>query len=185
MLKLLRFPLLLVAFATSLHAQTAADPRVAQIDALAQKIEATAAARPAQTAPKADDAATAENPEKIVATWADDSHANLLLLRHEANSGQVKTENRFYFEAGKIVLWQALRDDTQATQSPRARKRLTQYYCADGKVFQILEKAAAAGENLDNQTFTPVPVADIAAMTEFLNRKFQHLLEAFQKAEGN
>lgn len=184
-LSLLALALALAAL-PSLFAQTPAqntpqpaENPVARLDSMRLQWEAALPSLATQTAERGDEYHT----DKVFAHYFSEvSPDKMAVLRNELSSGGSRTENRFYLQAGKVFCWSLYREDK--SDSPRARKRLTHYYCENGVVFHVSEKSVPAQESLDSQVFTTVSIADPKSMTEFMNRKFQHLLDAFQKVNS-
>lgn len=151
--------------------------RAAQLDSMAQKLDTALSTLTTQAATRGDE----YHSDKVFAHYfSEASLDNLAVLRNELEGESSRIENRFYLSAGKIFCWSLLREE-KSKDSPRARKRLTRYYCENGVIFHVIEKSVPAQESLENQEFVVVPVAEAKAMTEFMNRKFQHLLDAFQQ----
>lgn len=149
--------------------------KIAQLDSAVAVIENSLEKFELKTAERAD----GSNQEKLFAHLAD---ANFALLRNEMSNSNGLTENRFYLSDGQVFCWSLLRQDSP--KSARPQKRLTIYYCENGKIFTALQKRAAAGAALEGVEFEPATLDDAASMTEFMLRKFQSLREPFGKATG-
>lgn len=163
------------------NAPEPAGNHVSRLDSMRLQWEAALPSLVTQTAERGDE----DHADKVFAHYfSEASPDSLAVLRNELTGAGSRTENRFYLSAGKVFCWSLYREDN--ADSPRARKRLTRYYCEGGVIFHVVEKSVPVQENLDNQEFTIVSIADAKSMTEFMNRKFQHLLDAFRKTNtGN
>jgi hypothetical protein len=152
--------------------------RVAQIDSIVGMMEASLDAYSPQTADRND----GTNTEKVFAYFAKDSETeNLQIVKNELVNLNGRTENHFYQNAaGSVFCWTLYREET-TKQSPRPRKRFTKYYLENGVVFHAIERVAPIQEDLTVQSFGVLPITEVSSMSEFMNRKFQHILDAFKQ----
>ncbi len=160
------------------------ETRTSLIDSAVAEIKASLETFTLKNADRTD----GSNKEKVFGYLAEGAENNQFsLLRNEMENSNGLTHNRFYLRDGKIFCWILFRQET-AAQNPRARKRQTIYYCDGGKIFHAIQKKALLNENLDDAPFELANLDDLVSMTEFMNRKFQSLAEAFSpvaKASDN
>jgi hypothetical protein len=151
--------------------------RVARIDSIVGMMEVSLEALSIQTAERND----GTNQEKVFAYFAKESQSDSLqLVRNELVNLNGRTENHFYQTAGQVFCWTLYREET-TKQSPRPRKRFTKYYLENGQVFHAIERVAPINEDLTVQSFAVLPIAEVSTMSEFMNRKYQHILDAFKQ----
>jgi hypothetical protein len=151
--------------------------RVARIDSIVGTMEASLETYSVQTADRND----GSNQEKVFAYSLKDapSEGNQI-VRNELVNSNGRTENHFYHASGQVLCWTLYREET-TKQSPRPRKRFTKYYFEDGVVFHSVERVAPISEDLEAQGFVPLPISEVSTMSEFMNRKYQHILDAFNQ----
>jgi hypothetical protein len=151
--------------------------RVARIDSIIENMEASIGNFSLQTADRND----GTNDEKVFAYFSKESQSDsLLVVRNELVNLNGRTENHFYQTAGQVFCWTLYREET-SKQSPRPRKRFTKYYLENGQVFHAIERVTPIQEDLTVQSFAVLPIAEVSSMSEFMNRKYQHILDAFKQ----